>query len=46
VDLQVPPLAASTDLSPYWLAGLIVAATLLLVFVLLLGGPRNDRPRR
>jgi hypothetical protein len=46
VDLPVPALAASADLSPYWLAGLIVAATLLLVFVLLLGGPRNDRPRR
>jgi hypothetical protein len=34
------------DASPAWIAALVIGGALLLMFVLLLGGPRDDRPRR
>jgi hypothetical protein len=37
--------AASADDSPFWIAAIVGAGALLVVLVLLLGGPRNDRPR-
>ena len=40
------PTAAPADDSPFWIAAIVGAGALLLVLVLLLGGPRDDRPRR
>ncbi|WBL36759.1 hypothetical protein O0235_04150 [Tepidiforma flava] len=34
------------DASPAWIAALVIGGALLLLFVVLLGGPRDDRPRR
>ncbi len=40
------PLALPTDLSPLAIAALVIGGALLITFVLVLGGPRDDRPRR
>lgn len=40
------PLTVGSGFSPIAIAGLVLAGALLITFVLILGGPRNDRPRR
>jgi hypothetical protein len=36
---------SSPDDSPLWIAAIVVGAALLLAFILILGGPRDDHRR-